>query len=198
MDFEKRLEELKDYNIAFEIKQGYYHVSLVYDENWDIVDCDNEALYIEKRKGICHYIGSTDSIKIDDIFNAIQETIDYNLDMQKKLLLFKQKTEELQDIFARESIEVLETIEFRYGIQDKKEEKTKKKRGRKPKKESETVIKNEEVSDQNTDKEEEKIVIPEENIKEDNLNQIDSSSYEEDDEVVIMNSDDFMEELERK
>ena len=32
-DWENKLKELSGYDIGFEIKQGYYHISIVFDEN---------------------------------------------------------------------------------------------------------------------------------------------------------------------
>ena len=191
MDFEKKLKELSAYNIAFEIKQGYYHVCLVYNSNWNIVESDNENLYIEKRNGICHYIGETNKVTIDEIFASIQSTIDYNIDLEKKLILFRQKTEELQELFSTEDIEKLKTIKF---VFEEKEEK--KKRGRKPKKEvsipKETDIKAD-TAEKTENKEKETEEIP-------NTHQVEEEirpQINEEEDIVIMNEG-YMEELERE
>ena len=107
------------------------------------------------------------------------------------MLLFKKKTEELQEIFANESLEVLETIEFKYGL--KQQEQPKKKRGRKPKKqEEESKNLTEEL------KEKEEVIENKENeIKETKpLNE--DSGYIDNDEEVVMAQDGFFEELERE
>jgi len=178
MEFEKKLKKLSDYNVSFEIKNNFYHLSLIFDDNWDIMESSNEKIYIEKRNGVCHYIGSTNDVSIDDIFNEIDLTINYNIDLQKKLALFKQKTEELQDIFSKEPLDVLETITFTYG----KEEQKAKKKPKKPKstkkatkneKIEETVSKiDTKVVNSPTDynnkpfEEEEVVVMPEEGLEE--------------------------------
>ena len=190
-DLEKRLKELSGYNIGFEIKQGYYHISIVFDENWNVLESDNESIYIEERNGMYHYIASVDSVTIADMFKIVDMTIDYNIDLQKKMLLFKKKTEELQNIFANETLEVLETIEFKYGLNQ--QEQPKKKRGRKPKKqEEESKNLTEEL------KEKEEVIENKENeIKETKpLNE--DSGYIDNDEEVVMAQDGFFEELERE
>ena len=190
-DLEKRLKELSGYDIGFEIKQGYYHISIVFDENWNVLESDNESIYIEERNGMYHYIASVDSVTIADMFKIVDMTIDYNIDLQKKMLLFKKKTEELQNIFANETLEVLETIEFKYGL--KQQEQPKKKRGRKPKKqEEESKNLTEEL------KEKEEVIENKENeIKETKpLNE--DSGYIDNDEEVVMAQDGFFEELERE
>ena len=129
--------------------------------------------------------------KIDDLFNIIDATIEYNLDLQKKLILFKEKTEELQEIFSNEDYETLKTIEFKIT---KKE--AKKKIVRKPRK------KTQEKPKRNTTNKKSKTEIQEtkdtaKEIVENDLNQSETTDYDKNDEVVVM-SNDYFEELERK
>ena len=189
-EWENRLKELSGYDIGFEIKQGYYHISIVFDENWDILEPDNESIYVEKRNGVYHYIAPADTVTIAEMFKTVDTTIDYNMDLQKKLLLFKKKTEELQEIFANETLEVLETIEFKYGL--KKKEQPKKKRGRKPKKEEEES-KNltEELKEEEVTENKENEIQETETLNEDN-------GYIDNEDEVVMAQDGFFEELERE
>ena len=190
-DLEKRLKELSGYNIGFEIKQGYYHISIVFDENWNVLESDNESIYIEERNGMYHYIASVDSVTIADMFKIVDMTIDYNIDLQKKMLLFKKKTEELQNIFANETLEVLETIEFKYGLNQ--QEQPKKKRGRKPKKQMEESKKLTEDL-----KETEEVIENKENEIQETKPLNEDSGYIDNDDEVVMAQDGFFEELERK
>ena len=191
MDWENRLKKLNDYDVSFEIKQGYYHIALKYDDGWSILDSDNENIYIQEKNGFHHYIASVDNVKMDDLFNIIDATIEYNLDLQKKLILFREKTEELQEIFSNEDYETLKTIEFKIT---KKE--TKKKTVKKPKK------KTQEKPKRNTTKKKPKTEIQEtkdkaKEIVENDLNHIETTDYDKNDDVVVM-SNDYFEELERK
>ena len=191
-EWENRLKELSGYDIGFEIKQGYYHISIVFDENWEVLEQDNENIYVEKRNGVYHYIATTDNVTIAEMFKTVDTTIEYNMDLQRKLLLFKKKTEELQEIFAKESLEVLETIEFKYGL--KQQEPPKKKRGRKSKKQEEESKK---LTEELKEKEGEVIENKENEIKEIKpLN--DDSGYIDTDEEVVMAQDGFFEELDRE
>ena len=190
-DLEKRLKELSGYNIGFEIKQGYYHISIVFDENWNVLESDNESIYIEERNGMYHYIASVDSVTIADMFKIVDMTIDYNIDLQKKMLLFKKKTEELQNIFANETLEVLETIEFKYGLNQ--QEQPKKKRGRKPKKQMEESKKITEDL-----KETEEVIENKENEIQETKPLNEDSGYIDNDDEVVMAQDGFFEELERE
>lgn len=190
MDWEKHLKDLGEYGITFEIKQGYYHISLKYNKDWEVILPDNECIYLEERNGVCHYIASVDSVSIDDIFKTIDNTICYNKDLQKKLELFKKKTEELQEIFAKESLDVLGTIEFKYG-----KKQTKKRSKSAKRKENQKAI--EEVSVDNVEQKEidgskEEQMTDDSQSKEQN-----NGYYIEDSEVVPMGGE-YMEELDRK
>lgn len=183
MDWEKRLKELNGYNISFEIRQGYYHIALVYDKGWDILAPDNELIYVQEKDGVYHYIASTDDVKLDEIFGTIDATISYNMDLQKKLILFKQKTEELQQIFADKDFETLQTIEFTFGKKDE------------TKKKSKTVTKEKTPKKSRTKKEKIKKDKPLEDVTEENVAD-NTPYYDEKDEIVTMD-DNYMEELER-
>lgn len=202
MDFEKSLKDLSCYNISFEIKEGYYHVSLVFKENWEIVS-DNDLISIVNRNGRTHYIGATDSVTIDDIFKLINSTIDYNTDLELKLELFKETTQKLQELFANEKLEVLKTIQFKVTRKKekaktetpKKEVKTKKKTtGKKTRmtkkiKEQNKLPKEEEVTEETVDN----TLISENNIYDEHYSDL---PYEEEDDIVTM-EDGYMEEAER-
>ena len=202
MDFEKSLKDLSCYNISFEIKEGYYHVSLVFKENWEIIS-DNDLISIVNRNGRTHYIGATDSVTIDDIFKLINSTIDYNTDLELKLELFKETTQKLQELFANEKLEVLKTIQFKVTRKKekaktetpKKEVKTKKKttgkktRTTKKIKEQNKLPKEEEVTEETVDN----TLISENNIYDEHYSDL---PYEEEDDIVTM-EDGYMEEAER-
>lgn len=115
LKLEEKLKELSEYNIGFEIKQGYYHISITFDKQWDILETQNTNIHIEMRNGVTHYIASSDNTSIEDLFKAVGDTITYNTDLQKKLALFKEKSDELREIFSKETLDVLKTITFQYG-----------------------------------------------------------------------------------
>ena len=187
MDLENKLRKLNAFNISFEIKQGYYHIALEFNDGWDVIMPENESIYVQQKNGFYHYIALIDNVKLEDIFSAIDNTIDYNIDLEKKLQLFKQKTEELQKIFANEDYETLQTLEFKLG--EKQELKKIIKRAKTTTKDK-TPKK---TRTKKTSKKEEKQL---EEIKE-NLTKIESVDYDKEEEVVTMSNNGFIEELER-
>lgn len=195
MDWEKRLEELSGYDISFEIKQGYYHVALVYDEGWDILSPSNELVYVEERNGVYHYIGEIGKIKMEDIFNSIESTIEYNMDLQRKLILFKEKTEELQELFATEDLEKLKKIKFIF-MEDIEEKNVKKKKTTTKKEKVAKKEKQPKKTTKKTKKEEKKTEITNESEEKAEII-MHEGFYDNNDDVVTM-SDNYFEELERK
>ena len=136
-----------------------------------MVYIQNKDIYVEERNGIHHYIALIDQINIDDIFKCIDETINYNKDLEKKLALFKEKTKELQEIFAREEYNKLTTIKFTFPPQKKskiKKLETKKEKVKDNKKKQLETINKEETTEQKKE------------------------------EILIMKDGEYIEELERK
>ena len=190
MDLENKLRKLNDFNISFEIKQGYYHIVLQYDDKWDVIMPENESIFVQERNGFYHYIALIDNVKLDEIFDAIDSTIDYNIDLEKKLLLFKQKTEELQKIFADEDYETLQTLVFKFdekqelkNIMKKSKTVTKSKTPKKTR--SKKTTKSEKKQTEPTVPEEQTTIVNE------------PVDYDENQEVVVM-KDDFIEELKKE
>lgn len=193
MDWESRLKELSGYDVSFEIKQGYYHIALVFDEGWDILMPDNENIYVEQRNGVYHYLGAIDTITIDDLFTAIEQTISYNMDLQRKLILFKQKTEEMQALFSTEDYETLKKLRFTFEKEHVKKtvKKTATKTEEKEKPAKKTTKKTKKEKGKPQTEENKKL----EDIKED-ITQIETKDYDQEEEIVTM-SDEYFQELDR-
>ena len=125
MNLQERLIELSKYNITFNVANGNFVIRIRYDEKWDVIEPENKevSFYRDENDSLLYYYVAPISINIEEIFHAIDETIDYNIELEEKVVFFKQKMAELQEIFAKEPMEVLKTLEFKTK---KKKEKVKK------------------------------------------------------------------------
>ncbi len=115
MDLQNKLIELSNYNVTFNVANGNFIVRIRYDEKWDVIEPENNkiAFYRDETDNLlCYYVAPI-SISIDEIFHAIDETIEYNKELEEKVILFNEKMKELQVIFAKEPISVLKTMEFK-------------------------------------------------------------------------------------
>ena len=169
MDLQEKLIELSEYGVSFNVASGNFVIKIKYNSNWTIIQPDgNEiAFYRDENDDSVYYYVASVTTSIDKIFFAIDETIEYNRELELKVELFKEKMSELQEIFAQEPLDVLRTLEFK--LKKKKKEKTKKEKVVKEKEDDinniEEVSENEPTVDKNEETEEQEETLSEIDVK---------------------------------
>lgn len=169
MDLQEKLIELSEYGVSFNVASGNFVIKIKYNSNWTIIQPDgNEiAFYRDENDDSVYYYVASVTTSIDKIFFAIDETIEYNRELELKVELFKEKMSELQEIFAQEPLDVLRTLEFK--LKKKKKEKTKKEKVAKEKEDDinniEEVSENEPAVDKNEETEEQEETLSEIDVK---------------------------------
>ena len=146
LDFEKWLKKLECYNIAFEIKDNYYYIKLAFSDEWDILQPEDEYIHVEKSGGLVHYIADMRVVSLNALFETINKTVEHNMLLAKKLLLFKMKVKELEKLFSEEDFVKLEKIQFTFGN----------KKGRKKKEGEKLIAKKKDVKIEEENNKEEK------------------------------------------
>ena len=170
MDLQEKLIELSEYGVSFNVASGNFVIKIKYNSNWTIIQPDgNEiAFYRDENDDSVYYYVASVTTSIDKIFFAIDETIEYNRELELKVELFKEKMSELQEIFAQEPLDVLRTLEFKIK-KKKKKEKTKKEKVVKEKEDDinniEEVSENEPAVDKNEETEEQEETLSEIDVK---------------------------------
>lgn len=143
MNLQDIMVKLAEYSVGCRIMDGYFLINITYNENWNVIPPENDKIEFAQKNGVSYYMAMINEVSFEEVFNSIKETIDYNIDLQKKVNLFKAKVDELQEIFAKEDLETLRTITFEYN--KKKEKRKYVKKTEKVKKEKKlTEIKEEE------------------------------------------------------
>ena len=134
MDLQEKLIELSKYGVSFNVASGNFVIKIKYNNDWTIIQPDSNeiAFYRDENDETVYYYVASVTTSIDKIFFAIDETIEYNRELELKVEFFKKKMSELQEMFAQEPLEVLRTLEFKLK---KKKEKTKKEKNAKEKEE---------------------------------------------------------------
>ena len=164
MDLQEKLIELSEYNVSFNVANGNFVIKVKYNDKWTIIKPDNNdiAFYRDESDDSIYYYVAPITISIDKLFLAIDETIEYNRELELKVELFKNKMVELQEIFAQESLDVLNTLEFKIRKKKTKKEKSNKE--------------NDEVIDNKTNEDNEELNGEIENteVKEENVSEIDA------------------------
>lgn len=128
MNLQDIMVKLAEYSVGCRIMDGYFLINITYDDNWNVIPPENEKIEFAQKNGISYYMAMINDVSFEEVFNSIQETIDYNIDLQKKVNLFKAKVDELQELFAKEDLETLRTITFEYTPKKKEKRKYVKKK----------------------------------------------------------------------
>lgn len=125
MDLQEKLIELSGYGVTFNVANNNFVIKIKYDENWSIIQPEGNdiAFYRDEANNSVYYYVAPITVSIDKLFSAIDETIEYNQELELKVKLFREKMTELQELFTKESLEVLKTLEFKVK---KKRDKVKK------------------------------------------------------------------------
>lgn len=127
MTLQDSLKEFAPYNIDIKMIQGWLIVGMTYKKSWQILKPLNELIEQRENDDRIFYCAPLNQVDADDVFSSIRDTINYNIDMEKKVELFQIKVNELQNIFSELDYEELVTIEFKY----KKKKKANKKQSQK-------------------------------------------------------------------
>ena len=114
MTLQDSLKEFAPYNIDIKMIQGWLIVGMTYKKSWQILKPLNELIEQRENDDRIFYCAPLNQVDADDVFSSIRDTINYNIDMEKKVELFQVKVNELQNIFSELDYEELVTIEFKY------------------------------------------------------------------------------------
>lgn len=148
MDLQEKLIELSEYNVSFNVANGSFVIRIKYDDRWTVIQPDSKdiSFYRDDSNDSVYYYVAPITVGIDKMFSAIDETIEYNRELEIKVELFKQKMNELQEIFAQEPLEVLNTLEFKMKRKKEKQKKDKTNETKKEENVSEETERTEEMS----------------------------------------------------
>ena len=114
MTLQDSLKEFAPYDIDIKMIQGWLIVGMTYKKSWQILKPLNELIEQRENDNRRYYCAPMNQVDADDVFVSIRDTINYNIDMEKKVELFQVKVNELQNIFSELDYEELVTIEFKY------------------------------------------------------------------------------------
>lgn len=113
MNIKDNILRLSKYNVGFRVTNGVYVVNVDYDEGWYIKPINKEGIDVigEEGKNTFYYSTSIEN-DVNEIFAIIDETISFNIELEKKKVLFNEKYKELQNIFLENDYSTLEKLVF--------------------------------------------------------------------------------------
>lgn len=118
----KRIDKIKKYFGQLNVYDGLNVIYMNFPKKWlennYIELCKQFNVVVQKNGDFLVFINEMD-LGTDPIFDAIDEVIHFNEQLELKSSLFKIKIEELKDLFATESFEKLENLTFTF-VKNKK------------------------------------------------------------------------------
>lgn len=121
MTLNEHLVKLSEYGIGFNMYEGTVIVNVLYPKKWSVLKPETSNINITDEDGRFYYWANISDI--DELFDLIYTTIDYNKAIEEKAALFKAKINEMQQLFLKEDLDVLKTLEFK--VKKKKQKQTK-------------------------------------------------------------------------
>lgn len=112
MTLNEQLIRLSSYKINFNIYEGTVIISLEYPKDWTVLEINSSDIQTTSENGRQFYWVPL-QMDVEKVFELIDETIEYNKDIEAKSELFKQKIDEMRKIFLEEDLQTLRTMEFK-------------------------------------------------------------------------------------
>lgn len=112
MTLNEQLIRLSSYKINFNIYEGTVIISLEYPKDWTVLQVNSNDIQTTSENGRQFYWVPLQT-DVEKVFELIDETIEYNKDIEAKSELFKQKIDEMRKIFLEEDLHTLKTMVFK-------------------------------------------------------------------------------------
>lgn len=123
MKLEEKIASLSEYGLGFRTYKNNYIFFITYKDGWAVIQPSDEEIKFmkdDKNPNTYYYVTEMGDInKFQSIFETIDETILYNKEIEDKNALFKEKTEELFQLFIDKPITQLRKLQFSFPPQKK-------------------------------------------------------------------------------
>lgn len=162
MTLNEQLIRLSSYKINFNIYEGTVIISLEYPKDWTVLQVNSNDIQTTSENGRQFYWVPLQT-DVEKVFELIDETIEYNKDIEAKSELFKQKIDEMRKIFLEEDLHTLKTMEFKM-----KKKKLPKKKVTEEKEDNITEV-NDTANDKQTPSENKQEEVVTESVKEEDM-----------------------------
>ena len=126
MTLQERITSLSEYDISLETYNGNFIVTIRYKKEWKINTPSDETIIFSKDKSdesVCYYAVPITG-DIEKIFNEIDIVVQRNKEMEEKVVLYKEMREKMKELFRKEDIQTLRTLEFKFKKQKNKGKKS--------------------------------------------------------------------------
>ena len=114
MKLQDRLIQLAEYGIGFNVNDGNFLVNITYKDGWSVIKPSDETILFiaDQKRPNTYYYSAPITTDITCIFDAINDTVTYNKDIEEKVRIFKERVEELQELFAELPLSSVKKLVF--------------------------------------------------------------------------------------
>lgn len=143
MSLKDRINKISEYFRGIDYQGGLFIVKVAYPNKIEPKGSEDELIKVtfSEDDGLWYYYADAEIVNEDSIFDLIEDTIKTYEEAKKKIVLIKEKIEELREIFANNPLERLQTLYF--GFNENVEIKKPKRQRRKKENKTENDVKNE-------------------------------------------------------
>ena len=120
MMIKERLNNLRPYVRGVRFFKDMAIVDVIFKDGWNVYE-SNEVSYKVSKTDKNYYMifpKEEDSSDFDMLLDHIEDIIKNNIERENKLILLKTKIEELKVLFDTKSLNELECLEFKIGIDE--------------------------------------------------------------------------------
>ena len=130
MNIQDRINNISEYFIGMQMstEDNIVYVRTRFPDKWvisELLEDNFKVRGIQDKKNNTQFFFTNIENGFDVVFDAIDFTIQMNKSALERLDLFKEKVEELKELFDSEEIEKLRRLEFTFKKQEKKTRKKK-------------------------------------------------------------------------
>jgi hypothetical protein len=111
-EVQKRISELKPFVIQMGFSGDYIKVDTQFKPKWVLLDTENIKYTPNKDGKTYKFYASSETTEIDEILDLIEEIINHNKEREEKLVLLKNKADELKNIFTNKGLIELKRLRF--------------------------------------------------------------------------------------
>lgn len=111
-EIQRRIADLKPYVMQMGFSGEYITVDATFKSKWVLLTND-KIEHTPNNDGKSHkFYALNDVTDIDEVLDFIEDIIKYNIEREDKLILLKEKADELKQLFTDKSLEELKTLKF--------------------------------------------------------------------------------------
>lgn len=116
MNIDEMFKKYPDNIIGFRTNSDNKVIDFWFDKGWkipqDLISPDIDIKQVKEEGSNIYYYVYSPKLNFIDLYNLVANFIEYNLDIEKRKILFNEKVNELKRLFLEKQFDELKNIEF--------------------------------------------------------------------------------------